>query len=78
MPTPSGSSARSSLERLIVLGEAHLRSATSAYLTHYNGERNHQGMDNQLLTPQVLPADGLIRRRRRVGGLLGYYYREAA
>jgi len=49
------------LSRLIFLGEAHLRWAASTYVDYYNRVRNHQGMDNKLLTPQFLPADGEIR-----------------
>jgi len=43
-------------------------------------ERNHQGLANELLTP--LPANsntgGSIQCRERLGGILNYYYREAA
>jgi transposase InsO family protein len=63
------------MDRLIVLGEEHLRAALRSYETHYNQHRNHQGMDNQLLTPQALPVEGRIRCQHR---LLNHYYREAA
>ena len=74
-------SARSEcLRRVIPLGEKHLRTILSEYIDHYHSERNHQGLDNELLTP--LPAnsnaDGSIRCRERVGGILKYYYRDAA
>jgi hypothetical protein len=50
------------------------------YVEHYNLERNHQGLDNQLLTPCSFPANtnGAIQRKQRLGGLLNYYYRGAA
>ena len=66
------------LDRLIFLGEEHLRAALSSYETHYNRHRNHQGMENQLLMPQVLPVAGRIRCQKQLGGLLNYYYRQAA
>jgi len=74
-------SARSEcLRRVIPLGEKHLRTILSEFLIHYHTERNHQGLDNDLLTP--LPAntnaDGSIQCRERLGGILKYYYREAA
>jgi hypothetical protein len=50
-----------------------------AYL--YHGERNHQGKANQLLFPRPAPpkcAPGGIRCQQRLGGLLKYYYQEAA
>jgi len=65
-------------ERLIFLGENHLRAALRSYEIHYNRHRNHQGMENQLLVPQVLPVEGRIRCQKQVGGLLNYYYRQAA
>ena len=68
------------LERMILLGERHLRKAVREYVTHYHGERNHQGLDNQLI--ESLRTDtltkGAVRRRERLGGMLSYYYREAA
>ena len=66
------------MDRLIFLGENHLRAALGSYEIHYNRHRNHQGMENQLLLPQVLPIKGRIRCQKQVGGLLNYYYRQAA
>jgi transposase InsO family protein len=68
------------LRRVIPLGKKHLRTTLSEFLIHYHSERNHQGSGNELLTP--LPgntnAGGSIRCRERLGGILRYYYREAA
>ena len=68
------------LERMIFFGEASLRNAVREFLVHYHGERNHQGMDNRILAPdkKVGRASGEIQCRERLGGLLRYYYREAA
>jgi putative transposase len=67
-------------DRVIPLGEKHLRTILSEFLVHYHSERNHQGLGNELLTP--LPAnsntDGSIQCRARLGGVLNFYYREAA
>ena len=66
------------LDRLIVLGERHLRRAIGEFVAHYHAERNHQGLDNELIQPlrsQVV--SGAIRRRQRMGGMLNYYYRAA-
>ncbi len=41
----------SCLERMIFFGEASLRTALSEFLSHYHLERNHQGLENRLLTP---------------------------
>jgi transposase InsO family protein len=66
------------LDRVIPIGERHLRCAVRAYVEHYNRERNHQGLHNELITgvPSVGPADR-VHRRPRLGGLLNYYARAA-
>jgi hypothetical protein len=47
---------------------------------HYHTERNHQGLGNVRIAPA--PANevehGRVARRDRPGGLLRYYYHEAA
>jgi hypothetical protein len=51
------------------------------FCEHYHGERNHQGKANQLLFPRPAPpkcAPRGIRCQQRLGGLLKYYYQEAA
>src|SRR5262245_8609936 len=66
------------LDRLVILGEAHLRQALGAFTTHYHQERNHQGLHDRLIAPAPMgPSGGTIRCRPRLGGLLRYYYRAA-
>ena len=47
---------------------------------NYNSERNHQGLGNRLITPQILDrgASGPVKCRERLGGTLRYYHRQAA
>jgi putative transposase len=68
------------LDRMIFLGEDAWCSAMHHYLTHSHQERKHQGWDNQLIAPEpvVGTSTSKVRRRERLGGLLSYYYREAA
>jgi len=68
------------LERMIFFGEKSLRRAVPAFLQHYHAERNHQGLDNQIIEPaaEVGSVAGQIECRARLGGMLRYYYREAA
>ena len=67
------------LDRIIPLGEGHLRRAVSEYVTHYHEERNHQGLGNALIdSPAAVNDNGRVRRLQRLGGLLSYYHREAA
>ena len=68
------------LSRVVPLGEGHLRLLVGEYVDHDHRERNHQGLDNQLLQrpppPVSLAAD--VQRRERLGGWLNFYHREAA
>ena len=67
------------LDRLVPLGEAHLRRAILEYTEHYHEERNHQGLDNELIVPaNAAGGVGKVDRRERLGGLLSFYYRKAA
>ena len=69
----------SCLDRLILIGEASLRRAIREFVAHYHGERNHQGLQNQLIVrPGADRRDGTIACRERLGGLLKYYHRPAA
>jgi putative transposase len=68
------------LERMIFFGEKSLHAASLSYIDHYHAERNHQGVGNQLLIPgnEANRIAGDVACRERLGGLLRYYYRDAA
>ena len=67
------------LDWMIPLGERHFRRALREFVDHYHGERNHQGVANQLIAgPPALGDGGRVHRRARLGGLLNYYERAAA
>jgi putative transposase len=66
------------LDRLILFGEQRLFRALDAFVAHYHGERNHQGLGNDLIMPDTRPRRGThVRCRDRLGGLLRYYHRAA-
>ena len=66
------------LDRMIPMGERHFRRAVREFVAHYHGERNHQGLQNRLITgAPVIGTVGRVRRRSRLGGLLNYYERAA-
>jgi putative transposase len=66
------------LDRLILFGERRLLRALDEFVAHYHGERNHQGLGNELITPEIHPAlSTRVRCRERLGGLLRYYHRAA-
>jgi putative transposase len=68
------------LGHMVMLGESALSYVIHQYLAHYHTERNHQGLANQLITPKpdLESQTGQVRRRERLGGVLRYYYRDAA
>jgi hypothetical protein len=56
------------LDRLIPIGEWHVRHAVAEYVSHYHRERNHQGLDNRLISgPPVINIMRRVRRRPRLG-----------
>ncbi len=70
------------LSRIILFGEEGLRRTLNEFVAHYHEERNHQGKGNLLLVPSgdlsALSEGDAIECKRRLGGMLKYYYREAA
>jgi len=68
------------LERMIFFGENMFRKAIRQFLEHFHAERNHQGLDNQIIQPvdEVGCGEGQVLCRERLGGLVRYYYRDAA
>jgi hypothetical protein len=66
------------LGRLIPIGERHFRRAVAQYVEHYHGERNHQRLDNRLISgAPIIQMTSRVRRRSRLGGLLSFYARAA-
>jgi hypothetical protein len=70
----------SCLDRLILFGEDSLRKSIQEFIAHYHRERHHQGLGNRLIIPDSAHCEntGEVQRRERLGGMLNYYYREAA
>ena len=68
------------LERMVFFGEKSLQVAVAEFLSHFHAERNHQGLGNRLIEPgkEVGRTPGDVACRERLGGMLRYYYRQAA
>jgi putative transposase len=67
------------LDRVIPLGEPHLRELVREYVSHYHEERPHQGLSGRLIAASTAHRGrGPLARRQRLGGLLNHYYRKAA
>jgi hypothetical protein len=51
------------LNRIVPLGEWHLRRALTEFVRHYHHERNHQGLANELIEGlPARPTRGPVRR----------------
>jgi transposase len=71
------------LEQFVIFGERHLRYLVRTFVEHYLTGRYHQGIGSRIIQPKVSPGNdngelGPIRCRSRLGGLLNFYYRDAA
>ena len=68
---------RECLDRVIPIGEAHLRSVLREYVAHYHAERPHQGLGNELIRGEPRTGVGEVVETERLGGLLRSYRRAA-
>jgi len=68
------------IDRQVLFGKKALSHSLKEYVAHFHHERNHQGLGNTIPFPSETVGDitGKIRKRERLGGLLKYYYRQAA
>ena len=67
------------LDRMILFGYGHLERCLADYSAHYNLQRPHQGLGNELITPRPgdVPSTGDVVALERLGGLLRSYHRAA-
>jgi len=69
------------LNHFVCFSLDHLNYINREWLEYYNNHRPHQGkgIDNRVLDVNFRPTDsGEIKREQRLGGVISYYYREAA
>jgi transposase InsO family protein len=68
------------LSKLVPIGQGMLWRALREYEPHFHHERNHQGLGNVLVMPQVSSTRrlGPVIRHPRLGALLNYYEQAAA
>ena len=72
------------LNNMIIFGEKNLRKFLKEYAQHYHFERNHQGIENEIIESEnetlklSQTGKGAIAKKERISGLLNYYYRQAA
>jgi putative transposase len=75
-----GTLRRECLDYMLILGERHLRSVLAEYARHYNGNRPHQGLQQEpplRESGHALDITTRIERSQVLGGLISEYRRAA-
>ena len=64
---------------MILFGRGTLERALKEWEEHYLHERTHQRLENELIDPgDTSQLEGEVQCKERLGGILRYYYRQAA
>jgi putative transposase len=66
------------LDRIVPLGEAHLRAAIRSFMVHYHEERPHQGLNDERIAPSTRSIGFGRSNAGSASAALKFYYREAA
>jgi hypothetical protein len=67
------------LDRLLILGEEHLRRVMREFIAYCNRARPHQGIEQRCPIPlERGRKEGLVQCRDVLGGIIHAYYRDAA
>ncbi len=66
------------LNKIISFGFTSLERSVNEFVTHYNQERPHQGIGNELIDGSKDSANGEVIVNERHGGLLKHYHRAVA
>ena len=68
------------LDHLILFGQRSLAYVLQQYLAPHHRERNHQGLDNLIPFPdsRLEQTTGPVTKTERLGGLLQFYFPQAA
>jgi putative transposase len=72
-----GTARRGCTDRILITGRRHLSAVLREFAGHYNGHRPHQSPGQRLPIPRPAPdappAEGHVRRRTILGGLVSEY-----
>jgi integrase-like protein len=71
----NGSIRRECVDRIIVLGEMHLRRFLKSCADYYNGVRTHRSLNKDAPVSRPIQRTGVISSRAMLGGLHHHYAR---
>ncbi len=66
------------LSKILPFGSRSLERAISDFTAHYNFERPHLGLGNELISGEKDSGSGEVIVSERLGGLLKHYHRSTA
>jgi putative transposase len=70
------------LDWVLIHGRRHLDGILRQYVSHYNHQRPHRGIDLEVPVPSIriaaAPPSARVRRHDMLGGLIHEYYSVAA
>ena len=67
------------LDKLIIVNQTHLHRVMREFITYHITARPHQGIYQQIPFPKpILETTGPVSCRQVLGGIIHYYYRDAA
>ncbi|MFC1669658.1 integrase core domain-containing protein [Spirochaetota bacterium] len=73
-----GSVRREALDYFIILNKKQLKNILSEYIEYYNSLRPHQGIEQRIPDGNTFEVDGVIKRKKILGGFHSHYFRDAA
>jgi transposase InsO family protein len=63
------------LDHILIMNIYHLRRVLAEFSNYYNKSRPHQGIEQQTPISNQLSSEGVIHRRKILGGIINDYYR---
>ena len=64
--------------QMVFVGQASLDRAITEYMDHYQDERSHQGIGNEIVSGAKPQRFGQVEAKERLGGLLNYSHGRVA
>lgn len=73
-----GSVKREALDYFLILNKKQLKNILTEYIDYYNACRPHQGIGQGNPEGNTFSREGIIKRKKVLGGLHSHYFRDVA